>query len=120
MRTALSVVALSLFAAAALSACAPRMAKTHYARWEEQDQKRREENAAEEKVEAWMRAQAGVAPADGKTGTTQAPASTPRLHQETTQPANRETPPITATSTRSSRVIKPSEQPADGDDEAIY
>lgn len=118
MRKALSLVALSLFAAAALSACAPRMHKTHFARWEEQDQKRRDENAAEEKVEAWMRAQAGVAPADSKTG--QAPASTPRLHQESHSTATRDTPPITATSTRSSRVIKPSEQPADGDDEAIY
>jgi hypothetical protein len=97
------------------------MNKTHFARWSDQDQKRRDENAADEKVDQWLRQQAGVATtSDGKT----APASTPRT--TTTQQSSvqtRETTPTiphTTTSTKSSRVIRPSETPAEEEEEAIY
>lgn len=115
MRIALLFLALSLGA----TACAPRMSKTHFARWADQDQMRRDEKANDEKVEAWMRAQAGVAPAS----TEKAPGSTPRTAtqtQSTRATGTHDTPPITKTSTRSSRVVKPSDANQEPDDDAVY
>lgn len=110
---------LLVFASSSLFACAPRMNKTHFARWSDQDQKRRDEAAADEKVDQWMRQQAGVAVVSD---TKAAPASTPRTQTTNVSQPRESTPsiPQTTTSTKPSRVIRPSEtQPAD-EDEAIY
>src|SRR5262245_8917907 len=119
------VLLVSLAAAATSTACAPRMAKTHFARWSEQDQQRRDENAAEEKVDAWLRAQAGVAASGDAKAADKAPGSTPKTAtsvQSHSATATHDTPAIgaTKTSTRSSRVVKPAENKEEQEDEAIY
>src|SRR5262245_20714039 len=119
MRNVPLLLALTLAAGAVIPACAPRMNKTHFARWAEQDQKRREEAAAEEKVEAWMRQQASFGSPEDAKGSDKAPASTPRTTNGQTG-THADTPPITRTSTRSSRVIKPSDQNTEQEDEALY
>jgi hypothetical protein len=115
MRKIVLVLALSTLAAG----CAPRMNKTHFTRWSEQDQRRREERAADEKVEQWMRAQAGVATPMSENK--DAPASTPRSSSGQTMQTRQDTPTIPRTQTATnSRVIRPTENTTPEDDEAIY
>jgi hypothetical protein len=122
MQKILVALALASLSTAFIAGCAPRMNKTHFARWEEQDQRRREENANDEKVEAWLRQQAGVpSTSDAKN---QPPGSAPRTgnttQSTTSQTTSTETPAIRHTETATkSRVIRPSETTTE-EEEAVY
>ena len=98
---ALSLVILSLTAA-----CAPRMSKTHFDRWASETAKQKKQADEDEKVQAWLRAQAGVGQGETREN----------------EPGGKK---VTAgggtqTSTSARSVVRPGATPATSDDESIY
>ncbi|MCK6546541.1 hypothetical protein L6R52_11895 [Myxococcota bacterium] len=122
MRVYLGLVTVSF--ALALSACAPRMQRTHFDRWNDQTAKLKEEEALQTKEKEWLRAQVGggKAAAASKPTTMQAAEGGSTVGRGQASSSGSTTSGYgTATSTGTkSRVIKPAEQETSEEDEAIY
>ena len=113
MRTWLPLLVAGMLGTTALS-CAPRQSKTHYTRWAEETDVRKEEEAKEEAAK-------GKATADTKKGqpstTSRTPPPPPPASDYSSLPPG-DTPDITRTATKS-RVIRPEPPPPD-DADVIY
>lgn len=93
--------------------CAPVQGKTHFQRWDEHSAKIQAEEAAEADAAPAPAGKAAPAKATPAARATPPPASAPVYGSGSS------TPPITKTAT-ASRVIRPGDAPATGDDDAIY
>jgi hypothetical protein len=113
MRTWLALLSALMLGSFAV-ACAPRQNKTHYTRWAEETDKRKEEEAKEEAAK-------GKATADVKKGQpAQGTSSPPPPAKDYSSLPPGDTPDITRTSTRS-RVVRPEPPPPPPDDgDVIY
>jgi hypothetical protein len=122
MRVYLGLVTVSF--ALALSACAPRMQRTHFDRWNDQTAKLKEEEALQTKEKEWLRAQVGGGKAAAtKPGEARASGGGATVGGGATGSTNVSSSSSyeTATATASkSRVIRPAEAEATEEDEAIY
>src|SRR5688500_8322784 len=101
MRLWLALPLALLLGGSVAAACAPRMSKTHYTRWAEETDKRKEEEAKEEAAKAKATADtAKKAPATGEKKSATPP---PPSDYSSLPPGD--TPEITRTATRS-RVVR--------------
>jgi hypothetical protein len=126
MRVSGLALVISFSFVASLAACAPRSGKTHFDRWADQTQKRKEEEALEVKEKEWLRAQ--IAHGGGATHSAQSggasmssPGDAPRSQNTPSNYSSLGGSGVARTSTGTkSRVIKPSDAKPSDEDEAIY